>query len=242
MNERKKIVIPTGGDADDSLSTPHFDTEATLTARPVVPLAEGVAGQAYDSGRLRTGKSWNPLLLVLIVLGAVGLGVATGLAIGFYRNRQASAPPVASESSAPTQDINAGKTVEPPAPIRMPLPTPQEEEARASIPEVAEEPSIQPEDEKPERTASNERDDADDDRKATPPVVPENRRERDDTADEDNDNEERRAERQKRREERRERRRRERDLEEPARFPRDIERAGREQINRIRDIFEGKQP
>lgn len=239
MNERRKIVIPTGDDADDSLSTPHFDTEATLTARPVVPLAEGVAGQAYDSGRLRAGKSWNPLLLVLIVLGAVGLGIATGLAIGFYKNRQASAPPVASESPAPTQDINVGKTVEPPAPIRTPLPTPVEEEARASIPEVAEEPPVQAKDEKTERAA---RDDADDSRKTTPTVVPENRRERDDDVAEDNDNEERRAERQRRREERRERRRRERDLEEPARFPRDIERAGREQINRIRDIFEGRQP
>jgi hypothetical protein len=76
----------------------------------------------------------------------------------------------------------------------------------------------------------------------TPPAVAEKRRDADDEALEANGDEARRAERQRRREERRERRRRERDLEEPAEFPRDIERAGREQINRIRDIFEGRQP
>jgi len=236
MNERRKIVIQTGSDADDSLSTPHFDAEATLTARPVVPLAEGVAaGQAYAPRNMKTGKSRNPLLLVLIVLGAIGLGVATGLAIGFYKNRQTSAPPVATESPAPAPDANADKVVEPP----QPQPT-QAEEARASVPEVTEEPSVQPKDEKPERAARDERDD--DDRKATPPIVPEDRRKADDEDAEDADEEERRAERQRRREERRERRRRERDLEQPAEFPRDIERAGREGINRIRDIFEGRQP
>ena len=239
MNERRKIIIQTGNETDDPLSTPHFDTEATLTARPVVPLAEGAAVQGYGPRRLRTGKSWSPWLLVLIVTGAVSLGVATGLGIGFYKNRQATAPPVANEASAPAPDINAGKTVELPAPTPTPQPA-QEEEARASVPEeIAEEPSVQPKDEKAERAARDERDN--DGGKVTPPVAPEKRREADDEVLE-GDDEARRAERQRRREERRERRRRERELELPAEFPRDIERAGREQINRIRDIFEGREP
>lgn len=242
MSERRKIVIQTGNDADDSLPTPHFDTEATLTARPVVPLAEGVAGQAYASRGPRAGQSWSPLLLVLIVVGAVGLGVATGLGIGFYKNRQAAAPPVVSQSPAPTPDSSVVETVEPPA--QTPLPTPEQEEARASVPSVEEEPSIRPKDEKPERAVKDEKGDRDEGRRATPPVVTEKRPASDDgdEAFEDNADEVRRAEKQRRREERRERRRRERDLEQRAEFPRDVERAGREQINRIRDIFEGRQP
>jgi hypothetical protein len=244
MNERKKIIIQTGSETDDSLSTPHFDAEATLTARPVVPLAEGAAAvQGYDPPRLRTGKSWNPWLLVLIVVGAVGLGVATGLAIGFYKNRQTSASPVATEATAPAPDISAGRTVEQPAPTPLPTQPAEEEAARASVPEVVEEPSVKPKDEKPERAARDDERRADDeDRKATPPVVTEKRRARDDEVIAEDNEEARRVERQRRREERRERRRRERDLEEPAEFPRDIERAGRGQINRIRDIFEGRQP
>lgn len=239
MNERRKIVIQTGSDAEDEqLPTPHFDAEATLTARPVVPLAEG--GQAFAPRR--TWKSWNPLLLVLIILGAIGLGVATGLAIGFYRNRQTATPAVASESSRPaTENMGARQ------PVEQPSPTPQ---AQASVPEAVEESSVQPaaeDDERAERSARDQRDDADDkdkkDEKATPPpVVRENQRPReDDEAVYDVDLEARRAERQRRREERRERRRQRQQDEQTINVPREVERAGRE-INRIRDIFEGRQP
>jgi hypothetical protein len=241
MAERRKIIIQTGAEPDESLSTPHFDAEATMTARPVVPLTE------QESYPVRSGVHaahaaapfWKrPALLALVVIVAAGIGVAAGLAIGIYRSGNAaaeapaqSAPPSTAKNAEPVQ------TIEPP-------PTPREERA-AIPPEPEEEPAVkepvdEDEDDERGRPARDERKDREE---AKPPIIRDKKRAEpaeDTDADADEvEREARRAERQRRREERRERRRRERD--EEMNIPRQIERAGRE-LDRIRDIFEGRQP
>lgn len=244
MAEIKKIIIPTGTDPDESLPTPHFDAEATLTARPVIPLTEQekfrMQGGGY--GAVAQTPFWKrPALLALIVLVAVGVGVAAGLTIGIYRNRSAAQAPVTSEPP-PTTVENA--KVDQPV-IEQPVPAPTRQ-ARADVPETTVETPAEPKAEERER---NERNDQrvpvrnerkrDDNDVAPPVVVRDKKRERkadDDDGEVFND---RQVEKDRRREERRERRRRGRDEEDAMDIPRQIERAGR---NRIREIFEGRQP
>jgi type IV secretory pathway VirB10-like protein len=255
MAERRKIIIETGA-ADEPLSTPHFDTEATLTARPVVPLNDQDAPQlpyGAHSGRAAARPFWKrPAILALIVLVAVGIGVGAGLGIGLYRNRQTAPTPVAAAPSSTAEDVDAGQTVEQlPAP---PQPTPQE---RAAVPtDEREAPPVEPKredepkgEERERATARNERKDDDDDEASRPAagkpatvvrakkpikvdeyIIEDGREEG--RAEEDQRREERRAER-------RERRRRQRESE--VDIPRGVDRAGKE-VNRIREIFEGRQP
>ena len=233
MAERRKIIISTGASPDEPLSTPHFDAEATMTARPVVPLTDQEPYQMPRGAYVgRTAKPFwkRPGLLVLLGLVAIGIGVAAGFAIGIYRNRSVAQSPVTTAPSSTVENANPRQTVEPPAPT----PAPQE---RAAVPEKTEEPAVEPKDEERDRTVRNER--KDDDNQVKPPVVRDKKRGEID--DDDNDvaeaREEEQAEREQRREERRERRRRQR---EEIRLPQ-VERAGRE-LDRIREIFEGKQP
>jgi hypothetical protein len=258
MAERRKIVIQTGAEPDVPLPTPHFDAEATLTARPVVPLTDQEAQQiSYGNypGRVAAAKPFwkRPALLALIVLVAVGIGVAAGLTIGIYRNRQASESAVATEQPAvPAEEAQPNQAVVEP----QPAPT---EEARVAIPEEPEETTAAVEDakaddereEREERAAAdrNERKDKDDDNNerrpnvVSPPVAREKKPVKIDEYVIENDREARQAEKEQRREERRaerrERRRRQRADE--INVPRGIERAGRE-VDRIREIFEGRQP
>lgn len=234
MNERRKIIIPTGTDPDEPLTTPHFDAEATLTARPVIPLSEqetfrmhygDYAGQALQ-------PFWKrPALLALIVLVAVGVGVAAGLAIGIYRNRKTAEVPVTAAQPAPVESASTGQVVEQ-------APTPP---VRQSVPENSEKPAetpVEPKAEAAERTTRNEQKKEDE---VAPPVVPVKKRDEPEKKGDDEAVNEKQAEKERRREERRERRRRQRDDEEAIDLPRGIERAQKE-VNRIREIFEGRQP
>ncbi|HEX8847023.1 MAG TPA: hypothetical protein VF791_20435 [Pyrinomonadaceae bacterium] len=237
MNERRRIIIPTGVDPNEPLRSPHFDAEATMTARPVIPLAEQQTSQIRhgDYAGHATRPFWKRhALLALIVLTAVGVGAAAGLVIGIYRNRSAAATtvPAASAPAAPVESVGSGPTVEP-----TPVPQPS-----ASVPEKPAETAAVEKDEELERTARNEKKRDEVTPPPPPPVVRDKKQEKaekDDDADEVL--EERQAERERRREERRERRRRQRDDDEAIDVPRGIERAQRE-IDRIRDIFEGRQP
>ena len=248
MSERRKIIIETGA-KDEPLSTPHFDTEATLTARPVVPLADQETYPTnYGGHSARAARpSWKrPALLVPIVLVAVGIGVVAGLAIGIYRNRSAAQPtPVATAPTPVTENTDLSQTAEPPTPPPAPTPTP---EVRVAVPaEPEEEPAVEPkEEERERRTARNERKDTDDEARqpvvARPPVVREKKPIKiDEYIIEDDDD--RQAAREQRREERRaeRRERRRRGREDEGNAPRGIQRAGRE-VERIREIFEGRQP
>lgn len=248
MAERRKIIIQTGAEPGEPLPTPHFDAEATLTARPVVPLTDQEAQQIHYgnyAGRAGAKPFWKrPALLALIVLAAVGVGIAAGLAIGVYRNRQTAETPVATTPSSTVEEAEVNQTVE------QPQPTPPTEQAKAAVPdEPEEETPAEPKVEERERTVRNERKD-DDNNDARPPVVvkPPVVREKkpvkiDEYVIEDGRGEARRAENEQRREERRAERRdrRRRGREDDINIPRGIER-GRREVDRIREIFEGRQP
>lgn len=266
MEQRRKIIIPTGGDPDETLATPHFDAEATLSARPVVPLAEPVSPtpeMAYATASpganyarrapVAASSPWKRSTLILIILTAVSVGVASGLAIGFYQTRTkapaaaAVAQPDASEQQqatvqpAPAQSTRVQEpVVEPQAGAQIPD-APAEKETKESVAtKKSSATDAQPDDKQTPARSQPKRDEE----RATPAVVRERRVDDDDdeyvVRDERDD---RRDRRERRREERREGRRHGRDDDsyEPLNVPRRAERV-RQDINRIRDIFEGRQP
>jgi hypothetical protein len=250
MAERRKIVIETGAEPSEPLPTPHFDAEATMTARPVVPLNDQETQRpSYGDYRARSAKPFwkRPALLVPIILAAVGIGIAAGFAIGLYRNRSAAQPPVVTAPTPSTENTDLSQKVEPP-----PVQESAEPQARTPVPEETEEtkepeePTAAPKDEERERSARNERRDDDDDNNARQPAIvkpPSPAREKKpikvDEYEIEDVRAERQAERERRREERRGRRRRQR--EDEIGVPRGIERGVRE-ADRIREIFEGRQP
>jgi hypothetical protein len=268
MEQRRKIIVQTGTEADETLSTPHFvDDEATLLARPVVPLAEPVepppdvyaesrADAAYAPRAAAEVSPWKRSTLILIILAAVGVGVASGLAIGLYQSRQkAPAAPVTMQPSVTEPQATTQPQSEPMQSVRVNQPEEQEEAEPEQETEIAAVPS---DEETPERNTKDNSDDEArredkqtarenrkrDEERDAPAVVPDNVPADYSGVDEREDRIERR---ERRREERREarraerRRQREEEGDAPLGVPRNVERA-RQEINRIRDIFEGRQP
>lgn len=90
MEERRKIVIPTGVDPEETLSRQYFDTQATRAARPVVPLSE--AEQAKANAAPKSARRW---LLPTVVAGAIIIGLGAGFAISVYARRGQPESPVA---------------------------------------------------------------------------------------------------------------------------------------------------
>jgi type IV secretory pathway VirB10-like protein len=238
MEQKRKIIIPLGGSREaipardfegaTTAHTPLFDAEATLGARPVVPLAE-------------TQKSRQLPLLALVVLLAISAGVAGGFAIGIYRSRQIQQSAAPDTAATTTINTDTATTAQAPAPAQQ-LPaavasekTPEPERTAAS--NAPTERTVR--DNKPKR----------DEEQVIPPVEVRERgkekKEREDRAREDRDREEsiaRDEERELRRQQRRERRRRARDMDEAnGDVNQQIERGARE-LNRIREIFEGQRP
>lgn len=252
MEERRKIIIQTGTEPDEALSTPHFDAEATLAARPVVPLAGPAvqpARNAYSAPRAGASSSWKRSTLILIVLFAISIGVMSGLAIGFYQSRKKApaAPPVV---TAPAVNEPQQATVQPQPEPKQSTRVPKQPEEEAAQPETeAQTPVTLPDKETDKKDSTDEterndkraaRDDAKrDEEQRVPPAVVRQEPADDPIADERDERRARREERQRRREERR--RQREENEDGPLNVPRPIERA-QQQINRIRDIFEGRQP
>ncbi len=265
MEQRRKIIVPTGVEADETLTTPHFDAEATLLARPVVPLPEPVEpppdvytpahAAAQANGASSAPSLWKRSTLIMIILAAVCVGIASGLAIGLYQSRQ-KAPVAASTTTttAPAQPVvsepqqaEAQPQAEARQSARVEQPAEEETEEDASADDE------ETRGKEPKRRSDDDARDDDDDKpvardnrkrdeeRAAPPVVV---RERPvEIPDIDEREEKRRERREQRREERREARRRQREenADGPVEFPRNVERA-RQEINRIRDIFEGRQP
>jgi hypothetical protein len=247
MEQKRKIVIPLGGssrgagaasssfDGEQTVPAPLFDAEATLGAQPVVPLAE-----ANSSGATIRRL---PLIALLVVL-AVGAGVAGGFAIGVYKSRQNKQEATATNATTTT----AATTTASSGPAAQPS---------AQIPVLASEKSSEPPartvatDDTTERSSSarDKKSKTDDDEQVIPPVEI---RERSDSKKEsreekserrgggrkDDDEEEERVARRQRREQRRRARQAE---DQDADLNQQIERAGRE-VNRIREIFEGQRP
>ena len=228
MNERRRIIIPTGADPDEPLVSPHFDSEATSHARPVVPLTDQETFQMnYGAYPGRPAKpAWKrPAMLVLIVVLAIGAGVAAGIGISLYRNRQATKAPDTSATGSTGESATA-------APVAAQTPSPQSPIVAPVVPR--ESPATNEDQEtKASKPPSNNIE-------VPPPVVREKTPAKvDDAADQTADAKE--EERDRRREERRERRRQQREQDEPVDVPRQVDRAGRG-LNRIREIFEGRNP
>jgi hypothetical protein len=253
MTERRKIVIETGG--GEPLPTPHFDAEATMTARPVVPLSEQETYRTNQGtyGARPAKPFWRrPALLIPLILAAVGIGVAAGFAIGIYRSRNAAQAPVAAAPAQASENTDLGQAVEPPQAQEEKVIEPVASAPIAEDKEEKKEPeenvaAATPKDEERERPVRNEKKaDDDDDNEARPsavvkpPVVTREKKPiKVDEYEIIDEQAERQAERERRREDRRERRRRQRQDE--LTIPRGIERGARE-VDRIREIFEGRQP
>jgi hypothetical protein len=255
MDEKDKIVISTGHEPEEGLETPHFDAEETLlAARPVVPLTED-AIEAAHSARAKAARA--PMtntrfpMLALIIIAAVSVGLASGLAIGLYQGRQ-KATPVSAQPSSTTTTAADTQFKQKPAQeeIKTQLPsvqtvaetdTDQQGEPTAlSQPEgdltneEVVETKARPEDSdtpKPEREAAPDKKRSDE--KQTPPPAATRKKPQDDLrADDDDGNKRQRAAR------RRAIREQEDTYDD---VPQRIERAGQE-LNRIREIFEGARP
>jgi hypothetical protein len=239
MEERRKILIPLGHEPE----TPHFDAEETLlSARPVVPITSPGPAPVFNSsqGATRAPLYRRSAFLPLIVIAAIGIGLVAGLGIARYRYVQRSAAPVAAKPApAPvTSNTPAAATVQPP-----------KDEQQSQTPAL---PEVKTEEEKTDEVAakaddngrtatpgasekttesSGDKSAADrEDNAKTPATAPRDKKR---TGDDEEEEEAVPA-----RAQRRERRVRNRN-DETVDIPRRIERAS-EQINRIREIFEGR--
>jgi hypothetical protein len=125
MEEKDKIIISTGHEPEEGLETPHFDAEETLlAARPVVPLTEEAIEVARSTGSslgTRAEVAAQPLskripVLALVIIAAVSVGLASGLAIGLYQGRQHRTVPAAAQSSSATTTTDKRLQQQLPAP------------------------------------------------------------------------------------------------------------------------------
>ena len=244
MEERRKILIPVGAEPE----TPHFDAEETLlSARPVVPITRTETAPVFNNPHVAERAPFyrRSAFLSLIVIAAVGIGLAAGLAIARYRYMQRNASTVVARPAAETPVVNDTRTT---ATVQTPK---DEEQAQApTLPEVNIEEKTTGDDDaaskddearvatpgassKAEEDAADrskgDKGDKDDNARATAPATRDKKRKSDDDEDEIQDTP---------RAQRRARRVRDRD-DEAVNIPRRVERAS-EQINRIREIFEGR--
>jgi hypothetical protein len=257
MEEKDKIIISTGHEPEEGLETPHFDAEETLlAARPVVPLTEEaieVARSTRSSLGTRAEVAAQPLskripVLALVIIAAVSVGLASGLAIGLYQGRQHRTAPAAAQSSSATTTTDKRLQQQLPAPetsnrqlpsvetvadgdkTAEPVVISQTESGQIVVPEEAPETKESPRLPKPEREAVSDKKTVDE-RAAPPPAEP-RKKAKDDRPDDDDGGKKQKATRR--------RRAIERDQGYEDAPPR-IERAGQE-LNRIREIFEGARP
>ena len=190
MEERRRIIIPTGVERDHSLPVPQFDTEATLLARPVVPLVEAQQRPARTK-----------LLLALVVVAASLVGAAAALAFDSFRNHTHQNAPVAQQPANAPASVPQATQPEPP---EVNVAPPKTEDHQATV---------------PAKPSPDERATGDGDSWT-----------RDEPGAGDRAAKKSRAER----------RRRNDNEYGPEEVQRQVERAGRE-LNRIREIFEGRQ-
>jgi hypothetical protein len=253
MKDRNKIVIPTGHEPQEGLETPHFDAEETLlAARPVVPLTEE-AKEAAQKVRAEEFAA-KPLsqrlpILALIIIAAVSVGLASGLAIGLYQGHPKPMTQVTAQSSTTTTTASADtqlKQKTAPETDQPQLPSVQtvaDTEPKATDPAALSQSDSAPQ--AKDATKTSEQTEASDNPKPEQPVTPDKKRE-------DEKQSAPPAPSQKRPEGLREgddgpkkqklpRRRPPTIDEDPDVVPRTVERANQE-LNRIREIFEGPRP
>ena len=231
MEKKSKIVIPVPARPE----TPQFDAEETLlSARPVVPLQSGQTGAPSAAASVPFYKRFS--FLALVVIAAVGLGLVGGLGLAHMQSRQGSNAPLATQPAQATTDAPTVKAEQ----TRMPV-VPEvkiEEPSAGRVSEEDQDADKKEDDEgKSAKVAAEDKSKKTDDEKgkadevkSVPPATRDKSRNAND--EEEIDDADIRARR-------RERRRRQRD-DEDIDVPRQIERAS-ERINRIREIFEGRQ-
>ena len=253
MEEKDKIVISTGHEPEEGLETPHFDAEETLlAARPVVPLTEEAIEAWHSSSSVRAEVAAPPLakripMLALVIIAAVSVGLASGLAIGLYQGRQKTASATAQSSSATTtvEPRLKQKPSEEPGKTQLPsvqtvadgnTPTEpvvvaQSESGEIVVPEEVPETKANPEIPdipKPEREAATDKKTPDE--RPAPPPDTKRKKAKDERVDDDGDKKPKMWRRRK--------------AVEPYRddnVPQRVQRTGQE-LNRIREIFEGARP
>jgi hypothetical protein len=254
MEQKDKIIISTGHEPEEMLETPHFDAEETLlAARPVVPLTEEAVKASHNS--MRAANAATPLarripILALVIIAAVSVGLAGGLAIGLYKGRQqqkmtpASAQP---SSTATTVDTRLQKPAEQtgktqPSTVQTvaevdrksePVVVSQSESGQIVVPEEVPETTANPQISdmpKPEKQAAPDRKTPDE--RAAPLPATKRKKAQDVSAGDDDSDKKQKSARRRRAVEQ------DRDDDDGQRR---IERAGQE-LNRIRDIFEGARP
>ncbi len=239
MELKKEKIMPTLIETGEPLALPQFDDEATmLSARPVVPLAaQSEIGGIANSSPLVKGV---PLLAMIIVV-AVSIGVVCGLALGVRRNsrnKQSVTGPVSASVPEQSAASNATTTAQPSAPAPI-VETQNQPATYTSAPPAS---SATRSDQKQHAAASLPS------QPISPTVVVERDKEppRGARKEEAIGDEHRDGERQKRAD-RAEPRRHSPDeqsveqVKDAVMHPHKVERA-MQQINRIREIFEGQKP
>lgn len=259
MEEKDKIVISTGHEPEEGLETPNFDAEETLlAARPVVPLTDEAIEEAHrsSSSRARTEFSAQPLtkrlpVLALVIIAAVCVGLASGLAIGLYQGRRQKTTPATAQSTSNTPTVDTRlkqkpeeetsdtqlpsmQTVADGDKPNEPVVVAQSESAQIVVPEEVPETKANPKISdipKPEREASRDKG-TPDERPVSPPPAATRKKAKDVRADDDDGGKKQKAAR-----------RRNRGIEQDRDddIPQRVERTGQE-LNRIREIFEGARP
>lgn len=252
MQHSPKIVMPLTDESDAPLPLPHFNEEATvLSARPVVPLASSgnYAAALRSATNAPLVKRFLPL--ALIVAAAVGIGIAGGLALSRrHANQTEAQSAAASEPASSTADQTSTPQVQ------YTATTTREKSVK---PETQTTMSEQPNDAPVVRTttpaaiASTATRDKQkrvsveptpQQQISLPPAQTRNRRAQEASVfDEDEArarDDEARAERRAARAERRRAQNGQPDAALPP-LPRQVERAT-QQLNRIKDIFEGQKP
>jgi hypothetical protein len=111
MELRRRIIIPTDGSIPDPLPTPHFDSDAAISARPVRPI--GYAEETTVDPRLaaplgyvacpkKRSRIW-PVVIVLLIFLAGGGGLAGGYGIAHY-GTPATPEPILAAATIHTDD------------------------------------------------------------------------------------------------------------------------------------------
>jgi cytoskeletal protein RodZ len=235
MEQRNKIIIPTGVEPEEAPEAPHFDAEETLlAARPVVPLSQDDIESSHyaRAQRMDTPLARRFPLLAMVIIAAVCAGAAGGLAVALYQSRQATQAQVAAQPPSKTA-VDTRFTQKP-----------AEETSQTQLPSVQPVPDTDKTTD--EQTASSRstdsktdvettkrpamRDEEADKKQASPPLAARKKPQDERVMDEIEQKKPKPPKRRARHEE---------DMGDN--FPRQIERANQE-LNRIREIFEGTQP
>ncbi|MFN2453401.1 MAG: hypothetical protein ABR577_04205 [Pyrinomonadaceae bacterium] len=251
MELKEKIVVPTAAEPDESLSLPHFDDEATvLAARPVVPLtAGGESGSAFGlaSQNLNGLFARRVPVLALIVVAAIAIGVVGGLALSLRRNNQSAQKitnPAAATVASGQGSTNVSPVSEAPHSSVPLVSAPSANEALATPEQSAQTP---PRSET--RTVVAKRSENKDSAEPTPvppvtlPVVLKREKEHshDEREDKANHKDDERAQKRAERAERRHSSDDQTKDAPPVIRQQQVEQAV-QQINRIKEIFEGQKP